>query len=66
MVAMRKMNKIWTSSIARLKKVRIYQAYVQSIMLFWLQHLVNEQRNGKIYRQFQQKSGETRMWSLLA
>ena len=31
---MRKMNKICMSSIARLKKVRIYNAYVQSIMLF--------------------------------
>ena len=34
MEAMRKMNKISTSSIARPKKVRIYKAYVQSIMLF--------------------------------
>ena len=31
---MRKMNKIWTSSIARPKKTRCYKAYLLSIMLF--------------------------------
>ena len=34
MVAMRKMNKIWTSNIVRPRKVRIYKAYIQSVMLF--------------------------------
>ena len=32
--AMLKLRKIWNSSITRNKKIRIYKAYVQSIMLF--------------------------------
>ena len=32
--AMLKLRKIWNSSITRNKKLRIYKAYVQSIMLF--------------------------------
>ena len=33
-VTMAKLSKIWSSKISRKKKIRIYSAYVQSIMLF--------------------------------
>ena len=53
--AMLKLKKIWNSSITRNKKLRIYKAYVQSIMLFGCSTWAMDKGMVRLVHSFNQK-----------